>query len=417
MTVDPAVVLRLGVALGIGLLVGAERERRKGEGYTRPAAGIRTFALVALAGGIAVALGGGALLVAGAVIVGGLAALSYVRGSEEDPGLTTEVASVVTYLLGALALKDPSLAGVLGVTVAVLLASRSGLHRFVQTVLTEAELRDALLFLAAALVVLPLTPDRPVGPFGVLNPRTIWKLVVLVMAISSAGYVAVRTLGPRAGLPLSGFASGFVSSAATIGSLGGRAHREPALVNAAVAGATLSTVSTIVQMAIVLSAVSMETLRVLAAPLLAAGVTAALWGLLFTVRSLRDRGLADADRGRAFDPKLALGFAATVAVILLVSAGANQMLGSRGLLAAMGLAGLADTHAPAISVASLVAAGKLRATGAAVPILLAMSANTLSKIAIAAMAGGRRFALQVVPGLLLVILAAWAAALGRILAP
>ena len=187
MELEFALVLKLAVALGIGLLLGAERERRKGTGPARSAAGIRTFALTALLGGLAATLGGEALLVAGAIMIGSLAALSYLRDSAEDPGLTTEVALLATYLLGALALSQPALAAAVAVVVAVLLASRTVLHRFVQSILTEQEVGDALLLLASALVILPLAPDRPVGPFGVLNPRTLWTLVVLVMAISSAG--------------------------------------------------------------------------------------------------------------------------------------------------------------------------------------------------------------------------------------
>lgn len=408
---DAPLLLRLGVALGIGLLVGAERERRKGTGQARGAAGIRTFAMVSLLGGMAAALGGEALLTAAVIVVGGLAALSYRRSSAADPGLTTEVALVATLLLGATAVSQPALAGALGVTVAVLLASRTPIHRFVQSVLTEDELRDALLLLAAALVILPITPDQPVGPFGVLNPRTLWKLVVLVMAIGSAGYVALRALGSKAGLPLSGLASGFVSSTATIGALGARARREPDLALAAVAGATLSTVGTIVQMVIILAATSLPTLRAFLLPLVLAGIAAMAWGGLFTLRSLRDRGVAEVQPGRAFDVKAAVVFAATVSAILLVSAGINQALGPSGFLLAAALAGFADTHAPAISAASLVAAGKLDASQAVLPILVAMSTNSVAKMVLATLAGGRSFALQVVPGLLLVIAAAWAGAL------
>src|SRR6185436_20954258 len=110
----------------------------------------------------------------------------------------------------------------------------------------------------------PLAPDRALGPLGVLNPRTLWRLVVIVMAVGGAGYVAVRLLGARRGLPLSGFASGFISSAATIGALGARARREPGLCRAAVAGAVLSTVATVIQMAIVLAATSTAVVRALA---------------------------------------------------------------------------------------------------------------------------------------------------------
>ena len=207
---------------------------------------------MALAGGVSLSFGGETVLVAAVLVVGALAAVAYFRSRGADPGLTTEVALLTTFLLGALAVRQPALAAGLAVVVAILLAARTGLHRFVRRVLTEQELHDALLFAAAALVVLPLTPDRNVGPFGALNPRVLWKLAILVMGISASGYVALRMLGPRLGLPLSGLASGFVSSAATIGAMGQRAARQPELRRAAVAGAVLSTVATVVQMVIVL---------------------------------------------------------------------------------------------------------------------------------------------------------------------
>jgi uncharacterized membrane protein (DUF4010 family) len=134
------------------------------------------------------------LLAVAVAAVAALTIVSYKVGSERDPGLTTEVALLATLLLGALAVMQPLLAAGVAVAVAVLLAARTPLHRFVRDVLSEEELQDALLFAAAALVILPLTPDHAIGPFGVLNPRTLWKLAVVVMAISAAGYIAIRAL-------------------------------------------------------------------------------------------------------------------------------------------------------------------------------------------------------------------------------
>ena len=403
--------VRLAVSLGIGLLIGAERERRKGSGAKRGVAGIRTFALVALAGGVSLSIGGETVLVAAVLAVGALAAVAYFRSRGADPGLTTEVAWLTTFLLGALAVRQPALAAGLAVVVAILLAARTGLHRFVRRILTEQELHDALLFAAAALVVLPLTPDRNVGPFGALNPRVLWKLAILVMGISASGYVALRMLGPRLGLPLSGLASGFVSSAATIGAMGQRAARQPELRRAAVAGAVLSTVATVVQMVIVLAATSRATLEAMKMPLLFAGVAAAGYGLLFAFRLARGPGAAEVSPGRAFDLRTSVIFAATVSAVLLLSAAVNQWSGPRGLLIAVALAGFADTHAAAISASSLVAAGKTTAAEAVLPILAGFTTNAVTKAIVAATAGGRRFAMQTIPGLVLVVLAAWAGAL------
>jgi uncharacterized membrane protein (DUF4010 family) len=339
--------------------------------------------------------------------VGALAAIAYGRSREADPGLTTEMALLTTFLLGALAIREPALASGLAVAVAILLASRDRLHRFVRRVLTEQELHDALLFAACALVVLPLAPDRPVGPLGVLNPRTLWKLAVIVMAISAAGYVAQRLWGPRLGLPLAGFASGFVSSAATIGAMGRRAVKSPGLRRAAVAGAVLSTVATFVQMALVLYATSPITLRVVAVPLLLGGLAAAGYGAFFAVRLAHSRAEGESPRGRAFDLKSSLFFAGTVCIVLYAAAAAQQRWGRSGLLPAVALAGFADAHAAAISAASLVAAAKLSAPSAVLPILVALSTNTVTKAVVALTAGPGRFATQTLPGLLLVLLAIW----------
>ena len=252
-------ILNLAVALGIGLLIGAERERRKGEGPSRSPAGIRTFTVASLAGAASFIVGGQVLLAVATAGVTILTAVAYWRAHEDDPGLTTEIALILTTLLGGLSMQQPALAAGVAVVVAVLLAARSRLHRFVRSVLTERELQDALIFAGATLVVLPLVPDRPSGPYGALNPHSIWILVILVMAISAAGYVAVRMLGVRFGLPIAGLASGFISSTATIGAMGARVTKTKDVLAAAVAGAVLSTIATIGQMALVLAATSMTT--------------------------------------------------------------------------------------------------------------------------------------------------------------
>src|SRR6266542_2152535 len=176
---DPLVV-GFAVALGVGLLIGIDRERRKGSGATRDPAGLRTFALAALLGAVAMAVGKEILLAAVALGVVAFGGLSYWRARDDDPGLTTETAMVLTTLLGGLAMTEPEFAAGLGVVVTVLLAARSPLHRFVSSVLTDHEIRDLLIFAAATLVVLPLLPGRPIGPYDALNLRTVWIIVILV---------------------------------------------------------------------------------------------------------------------------------------------------------------------------------------------------------------------------------------------
>ena len=406
---DP-VILNFAVALGIGLLIGAERERRKGSGPSRSPAGIRTFAVSSLAGAISFTAGGQILLSIVTAGVIGLVAVAYWRGREEDPGLTTEIALTVTVLLGGLSMQLPALAGGAGVVVVVLLAAKSRLHRFVGSILTEDELQDALIFAGATLVVLPLVPDRPMGPYGALNPHSIWVIVILIMAISAAGYIAVRLLGTRFGLPVAGLASGFISSAATIAAMGARAAKANEVLASAVAGAVLSTIATIVQMALVLGTTSMATLLALFIPLVCAGSAAIIYGATFTFLALQQRTEAEVQSSHAFSLSTAFVFALTLSIILVACAALQDQFGESGVIFAAAIAGFADTHSAAISVASLVASGKLTPPDAVLPILAGLSTNTVSKLALAVSSGGLSFALRVIPGLILVACAAWAGA-------
>ncbi|MFW2456687.1 MgtC/SapB family protein [Methyloversatilis discipulorum] len=404
--IDPRLT-GLAAALGIGLLIGIERERRKGEGPARAAAGLRTFTLASLLGALAMLLGGGATLAVLAAVVGALAIVSYRRSRDDDPGLTTEIALVLTFMLGALAMHDARLATGIGVLVAIALAARSQLHRFVVRVLSEQEVHDGLLLAAAALVILPLVPDRAVDPLGAINPRTLWKLAVLMMAINACGHIALRAAGPALGLSFAGFASGFVSSTATIAAMGAEARRNPALRAGAVSGAVLSSLATVVYLALLLAATSPAVLRAMAAPLLAAGVAAAAYGLLIALRSVRTHDGDTPPPGRPFNPRLALLFAATMGALLLLTAFLTDRYGTGGAGIAAALAGFADAHSASAAVAALQASGRIAAEQAVLPILGAFTTNACSKLIVAVTTGDRGFALQVVPGVLLSVGAAW----------
>ena len=404
---DPP-MLNLVSAVAVGALIGAERERRKGEGPARSPAGIRTFTITSIAGAVAFAIGGVALLAVVTASVAVMAAVSYWRSKDQDPGLTTEIVLVLTALLGGMCIQAPQTAAAIAVTVTVLLYAKSWLHNLVITVISKDELDDALIFAAATLVVLPLVPNRQIGPYLAVNPHSMWIVIVLVMAISAAGYVAVRLFGARFGLPLAGAISGFISSTATIGAMGSRAKTSKDLLAACVAGAVLSTVATIAQLALVLAAISTPTLLNLSGPLLIAGGMAAVYGAAFTLLAARHSGSDVAQTGGVFSLRTALAFGLILAVILVISAGLQERFGSAGVLLAAVVAGLVDTHAAAISVASLVASGKLAPQDAVVPILAGLTSNTLIKIIMAGISGGWAFALRVVPGLVLVALAAWA---------
>jgi len=367
--------------------------------------------LASLSGAAATAVGGGLLLGAAALAIAALAGLAYWRVRDADPGITTATALVLTTLLGGLAISEPSFAAGLGVVVAVLLTARSALHRFVLSVLTDEELRSLLIFAGATLVVLPLLPDHPIGPYDALNLHTIWIVVILVMAVSALGYIAVRALGAQYGLPLAGLASGFVSSLATIAAMGARAEKEPQLLYPAIAGASLSSIATVTQLAILIGATSPSALQACWPPLLAAALAAALFGGIYTLRALSHTAQKQEPPGEAFSLRTAFTLALILAVVLVAAAAAHDWFGEAGVVIAASLSGLADSHSAGVSVAALVADGKLEPTEAVVPVLAAFTANTVTKSGFAIGAGGKAFALNVVPGLVLMALAAWAAAL------
>lgn len=401
-------LIGISVALGIGLLIGAERERRKDSSPSRSAAGIRTFAVVALMGAVGFMLGGIELLALVVLVVGAGALIAYQKSRELDPGLTTEFALVLNCMLGAMAMRNGVLAAGVAVVLALLLAARSRMHHFVRTVLTEQELHEFLLFAAIALIALPLAPDRFMGPFGALNPRALTTLILAVMGISAAGYVGMRWLGPKYGLPLAGFASGFVSSAATIHAMGGRARLDASLMAPAVAGAVLSSIATIIQMSLVIALVQPALLLAMAWPLALGGAAASLYGLVFFMRSIRDTRQHEAmEAGRAFDLRTSIGFTVLLGAVMTASAGLNAWLGDAGILLGAAVSGFADAHATAASAASLMAAGKIQASQAIIPILLGLTTNTVTKAIVAFNAGGLAYASKIVPGLVLMVSATW----------
>lgn len=393
------------VALGIGLLIGAERERRKG-GDGDAVAGIRTFAVVALLGAVGASFGTATLLLALAAVAG-LLAIAYARDAGSDRGLTTEVSLLLCLLLGAMAIRQPPLAAALAVVLTILLAAREPMHHFVRGVLTAEELNNLLVLAAATLLVLPLVPDRPLGPFDAINPRALWLIVILIMSIGAAAHALLRLVGTRVGLPLAGLLSGFVSSVATIGVMGAQAREQPARRRPAIAAAVLSTVATFVQMAAVLAATDLATLRVLAVPLVCGGLTAAAYGVLWTWKGLRLNTPDPVQGSVVFSVRASLWLGLMIAVVLLVSAAMRAWLGDRGLAIATGVAGFADTHAAAISVAALAAAGRVEPAATALPILIALSSNSLSKAVIARANGDRDFARPVLLGLAIVLAATW----------
>jgi len=404
--------LGLAVALGSGLLIGVEREQHKDDHGGRMVAGVRTCAMIALSGGVAVLLGPVALGVTGG-FVAAATVISYRENQQTDPGLTSEVVLMLTFLIGALAMQWPALAAGLAVVATILLQAKQWLHRFSRQMLSESELNDALLLLASALVVLPVLPERPLGVFEGLNLRRLWALVVLVMSLNAAGYIAIRAIGPRLGLPLTGLVGGLISSTATIASLGHRARESPALARACAAGGMASSVTTVALLALILGALDRRMLVALAPSLVLAGLVVLGASLLLGARVLRDPVAADgaAPATRPFHLGHALAFAAMIAAVLIVSSLLGRALGDAGVMLTAAVAGFADTHAVTVSIGELAATGSVESGTANLAVLTAFSTNTLTKLAVSVASGGGAYARTMVPAHLLMLAAAWGARL------
>lgn len=394
MTVDE--LLRFVSSLAIGLLVGFERERSH-RGGVRQAAGSRTFAVLALAGTLAAAFDTW-VIAAGLIAAGGLLVVGYRQTGIDDPGATTEIAGLATYLLGALAWTDAALAAGIAIILIVLLASKGRIHSFARDMLSDADVDDAIKFLVMAFVVLPLLPDREMGPYGVLNPERIWQLVLALTAISWVGYVATRSLGSRRGLLITGLAGGFISASITTASMG-RISRTSGRLAAPLGGAYLASVATFVQLAGIIAVADAELLAHLWPAIVAGGSV-----LVVVVAVTLTRGAAtvgadhspDPDRAvdRPFGVRPALVLAGVLTTAVFVGRWVADVIGPNATVLAAGAAGLADSQAGALAAATLHEQGELQLTAALLGVGAAVCTNTVVKCVLAFTVGGRRFGMR-----------------------
>jgi uncharacterized membrane protein (DUF4010 family) len=287
--------------------------------------------------------------------------------------------------------------------VAGLLAARERLHRFAISVLSEAELHDALLLAALTLVLLPLAPAARLPWLGGMAPRTLMLLMVLILALQGVGHVALRALGPRVGLALSGLISGFVSSTATIAAMGARARAEPLRRAGCEAGAMLSTTATWLQAMVMLTALAPSAAAALL-PCAALGAAVALVGGLLRLRPRAPQERAataaavDATRPDARGPlhlREALLVALLLGVVATAAAWAQQHFGQAGLYVSSALAAMADAHSAVAALGAMQAAGQIDPTTVRHGALLAVATNSLTRMVTAYAAGGVGFGTRI----------------------
>jgi uncharacterized membrane protein (DUF4010 family) len=419
---------RLAVAFGVGLLIGLERGWRTREAASGSrAAGIRTFAITGLLGGIVGTFArsaDGSLAPGGAIILGvGLAVYAAVIAlfaREENRAAatfsaTTPIAAILTFAIGAYAaLGDIRIAAAAGVAAAGILALREELHGWIEKI-TWPELRSGLVLLAMTFLALPIMPNEPVGPFGGFNPREVWLIAIVLAAVSFVGYVAARLFGETHGTLLTAAAGGLVSSTAVTVDNARRAAAGEGETRLLVAGVAVATAISIVRVAAIVGVLNPALLRIVAAPLLAAAIVAAGAGVGLTYLQ-RDEGGQQygATYRNPFGFWSVLGFAVLLAAIMVLGRGLSDALGAAGAIGGAILAGLADVDAVTVSMSRL-APQPLSPMSASLAILAALGSNTISKIAIGAAFGRGRFAVQI--GLIgLACFAAAGIALGMVFA-
>lgn len=388
---------RLAVALAIGLLVGLERGWRTREEQRdgRRAAGLRTFALSGLLGGVCGAI---VPLVLGLCFLGYALVLALFHWLEsrvnQDIGGTTVIAGLLTFILGAYAvLGDIQVAAAATVAMTVILALREPLHTWVAALRWE-EIRAVLVLLAMTFLLLPVLPDRPLDPWGSINPAEIWLLAIMIAAISFGGYVAVRLFGDRIGIVMAAVTGGLASSTAVTLTLA-KLSKEQKESDRLLAGAILvAGVVMVVRVCVVASLLNRALFIPLLWPLAGLALTmAAAAGLLL----FRKKG--STHPAISITNPLELGttikLAATIAVVMLAAEMVQDLAGKVGLLAVAALSGIADVDAITISMARLGHGARDTAVQA---IAIAVGVNTLVKTAMAGWLGGMRLGAYVGAG-------------------
>lgn len=382
---------KLVVALGLGFLVGLQREWSRNR-----IAGIRTFPLIAATGlicGILADRHGGWLLAAGLLALAGFALLGKaLRAGREEvgPGMTTEVASIVVYLCGALLAENYVAEAIVAAgCLAVLLHWKEPLHSFAQGMGRE-DLRAVIQLALIGLVILPALPDQPYGPYQVINPYKIWLMVVLIVGISLAAYAAARVFSARKGLLVAGLLGGLISSTATTVSFARQSRATPNAARQAAVVVLIASTVVFLRVLAEIAVVAPEILEIVAPPLcLEMGGMTLLALAIFRRASALD-AVTMAPAVPPSELKGAIVFGLMYLVVLLGVAAAKEHFGQGGLYVVAAVSGLTDMDAITLSSAQLVQAGQLSPPDCWRLVMVGAMANLAFKFGVVCVLGDPR---------------------------
>ena len=385
---DEPLALRFAVALGLGILIGLERERAKGE---EGGAGVRTFALIALAGAIAGYLdrnlGLGWLALAIFVAVGALLISLYVLTSlRGDTGITTEVSALLAFLLGLLCAHGQlQVAAWVAVAMALMLALKDWLHRLARRIDTS-DVEATLKFAIVTLIILPLVPDQNYGPapLDVLNPYKVWLMVVLISGLNFMSYLLIKIVGAEHGIGIAGLLGGLASSTAVTLGFSQRSRQPGADASALALGILLAWTVMFFRVVVMTGLISGQLglrLAVAMGALCVVSLGACYW--LWRRRRAQERGEVKPGQN-PFELDEAIKFGLLFGIVVFVAKAAQVYLGEAGLYLAAGIAGLSDVDAITLAMADLARNDAQNLNVAARAIVIAALANTLVKSGLAA---------------------------------
>ena len=406
MTVDE-LLLRLTIALGIGLLIGVERGwRLRAMPPGSRAAGIRTFTLCGLLGGVVALLSQltGSAVGAGLVLGLGFAVYAAIftlleRDADRAAGsfsATTIMAGLLTFGLGALAVAgDSRVAAASAVAATGVLALRSEIHGWIERI-TWPELRSALVLLAMTFIILPVVPDMAIGPAPGVNPREVWLVAIVLAGVSFLGYVAVKVLGAERGVLVGALAGGLVSSTAVTVTNARRAAAGEVTPGLLASGVAIATAVSFLRVAAIVAVLQPSLLFLIAPAVLPAALLAAAYAIV-TVTWREGPGGAPPSPDEFSNPFSfwpVIGFALLLGVVILLGRMIGETFGTGGALLGAAALGLADVDTVTVAMARLVPA-PLDRLGASEAILIAVVSNMASKLALAVALGRGRFAVEV----------------------
>jgi uncharacterized membrane protein (DUF4010 family) len=396
------ILVRLGLALAAGFLIGLERGwRQREEGEGERTAGLRTFSLIGLAGGLFALAArelGEVAFAAGFVAVAAAITLFRWRESNEEGafGATTVIAAFVTFAIGAIAVTGSmTVAAAAAVATTVILAAKGWLHAWLRALKWE-ELRATLILAAMSFVALPVLPDQGFGPYEALNPRQLWLMTIAIAGVSFIGYLAVKLAGSRYGLIIAGIAGGAVSSTATTLDLARKAKASPGSSALHLAGALAASAVMFLRVTLIVATFGPALFAYLVGPLAAALVVLVGAAIAIERFTPKPKKAAEGDGSslkNPFEIKTVAVFAALLAATILLSEWLTATFGGSGGIVLAAIAGISDVDAITLSMTK-VGGATISASAAQVAILAAVAVNTASKTALAFMAGGSWFGLR-----------------------